>query len=197
MLSAFLVPACAQTTTNPSQLSATILGSGSPQYNSHRAGPSVLISYGETKIIVDTGNGAQASLNEANVPIRELDGLLFTHHHLDHNEEFIPIFIRSLLGGNDFEIAGPAPMAAMVDNTLTLYKEDIEYRLRRSGRTLADVRRNYKIKELAGGERFMLGGIQITTAKVNHTIATTAFRFDAGGRSIVISGNLVYSASLS
>lgn len=193
----FLTPVSAQTVTDQSKLSAIILGSGSPQYNPDRAGPSVLISYGDTKIIVDTGNGAQASLNEVNVPIRDLDGLFFTHHHLDHNEEFIPIFIRSLLGGNAFQLAGPTPMTAMVDSTLTLYKDDIEYRMRRSGRTLTDVKSNYVIKELVGGESFTLGDIQITTAKVNHTIATTAYRFDAGGQSIVISGDLIYSASLS
>lgn len=195
--SVFLTPACAQTAADQSKLSAIILGSGSPQYNPDRAGPSVFISYGDTKIIVDTGNGAQASLNQANVPIRDLDGLFFTHHHLDHNEEFIPIFIRSLLGGNAFQLAGPAPMTAMVDSTLTLYKDDIEYRMRRSGRTLNDVKGNYVIKELVGGESFTIGDIQITTAKVNHTIATIAYRFDAGGQSIVISGDLIYSASLS
>lgn len=197
LLSALLAPASAQTTADQSKLSAIILGSGSPQYNPERAGPSVLITYGDTKIIIDTGNGAQASLNETDVPIRELDGLFFTHHHLDHNEEFIPIFIRSLLGGNAFQLAGPTPMTAMVDNTLTLYKEDIEYRMRRSGRTLADVQGNYAIKELVGGESWTVGDVKITTAKVNHTIATTAYRFDAGGQSIVISGDLVYSASLS
>lgn len=196
-LSALLAPASAQTTAEQSKLSAIILGSGSPQYNPDRAGPSVLITYGDTKIIVDTGNGAQASLNKANVPIRDLDGLFFTHHHLDHNEEFIPIFIRSLLGGNAFQLAGPAPMTAMIESTLTLYKDDIEYRMRRSGRTLADVQGNYAIKELVGGESWTVGDIKITTAKVNHTIATTAYRFDAGGQSIVISGDLVYSASLS
>lgn len=195
--SAFLAPVSAQTTADQSKLSAVILGSGSPQYNPDRAGPSVLITYGDTKIIVDTGNGAQASLNEANVPIRDLDGLFFTHHHLDHNEEFIPIFIRSLLGGNAFQLAGPAPMTAMAESTLTLYKNDIEYRMRRSGRTLADAQGNYAIKELVGGESWTVGDIKITTAKVNHTIATTAYRFDAGGQSIVISGDLVYSASLS
>ena len=32
---------------------------------------------------------------------------------------------------------------------------------------------------------------------MNHTIATAAYRFDAGGRSIVVSGDLTYSALLS
>ncbi len=44
------------------------------------------------------GNGTQANLNKLGVNIRKLSALFFTHHHLDHNEEFVPIFIRSLLG---------------------------------------------------------------------------------------------------
>lgn len=189
-----LVPAFAQT---PTALRATILGSGSPQYDPHRAGPSVLIQHGDTNIIVDTGNGAQARLDAVGVPIKELDGIFFTHQHLDHNEEFIPIFIRALLGGNRFLLAGPEPLTRMADATLELYTEDIEYRMRRSGRTLADVKGNYTVKELVGGENFAVGNLQVTTTKVNHAIATTALRFQVGGRSIVISGDLTYSATLS
>jgi ribonuclease BN (tRNA processing enzyme) len=194
----FLSPGSAQTPTSATTgLTATILGSSSPQYDPKRAGPSVLIRSGDTTIIVDTGNGAQARLDTVRLPIKDLDGIFFTHQHLDHNEEFIPIFIRALLGGNRFMLAGPPPLARMAETTLEIYKEDIEYRMRRSGRTLADVKGNYAVRELAGGESFMLGNVQIRTAKVNHTIATTAMRFDAGGRSIVVSGDLIYSASLS
>lgn len=188
------MPAVAQ---NSSGLSATILGSGSPQYSEQRAGPSVLIKFGTTEIIVDTGNGAQARLNAANVPIRQLEGIFYTHHHLDHNEEFVPFFIQALLGGNPVLLAGPAPLRAMVESTLRLYKEDIDYRLGRRGRSMGDAQGGYRISELAGGEGFSVADIKITTAKVNHTIATVAYRFDAGGRSIVISGDLTYSASLS
>jgi ribonuclease BN (tRNA processing enzyme) len=178
-------------------LRATILGSGSPQYNASRAGPAVLIQLGATQILVDTGNGVQGRLEDARVRVGDLDGLFFIHHHLDHNEEFIPIFIRALLGGNPFQVAGPAPMAAMVRTTLEQYREDINYRLGRRGNALSDVNDNYRITELKGGESFALGGVTITTTPVNHTIETLAYRFDADGRSVVISGDLTYSASLS
>jgi ribonuclease BN (tRNA processing enzyme) len=192
------VSANAQNTpANSSGLNAIIIGSGSPQFDAKRSGPSVLVRLADTEILVDIGNGTQARLDQLALPISALDGLLFTHHHLDHNEEFIPVFIRSLLGGNRFVLAGPAPMKKMVDSTLDLYKEDIEYRMRRSARTLQDVKGNYIVKELTGGENFMLGGIKLTTARVNHTIYTTAIRFDAGGRSIVVSGDLIYTAALS
>jgi ribonuclease BN (tRNA processing enzyme) len=177
-------------------LSVVIIGSGSPKYNPKRSGPSVLISYKDTKILVDMGNGTQANLDKLGVGTKQLDGLFFTHHHLDHNEEFIPIFIHCLIGGNTFTIAGPDPTSAFVTNILNLYKEDIEYRMGKSGRTLNDVKSNFTIKDLKGEETFTLGGIKVTCTKVNHTIYTVAYRFEADGKSIVISGDLSYSESL-
>ena len=179
------------------QLNATIIGSGSPQFNPERTGPSVLINYKDTNIIVDTGNGTQARLNELGLKIKELDGIFYTHQHLDHNEEFIPIFIRSLLGDNNFLLVGPPPMKAMQTSTLAQYKTDIEYRMRRSGRTLKDVMDNFTVSEVSDKSTFSVGEIRVSTTKVKHTIDTIAYRFDAGGDSIVISGDLTYSESLS
>nr|WP_321227102.1 MBL fold metallo-hydrolase [uncultured Psychroserpens sp.] len=179
-----------------SQLSATIIGSGSPKYNTERSGPSVLISYQDTKILVDMGNGTQANLDKIDVNFKSIDGLLFTHHHLDHNEEFVPIFIKSLLGGNAFVIAGPEPTTAFVESTLTIYEKDINYRLAKSKRTLDDVKSKFTIKELNGSEAFTIGEIKVSSVNVNHTIETVAYRFEAGGKSIVVSGDLTYSESL-
>lgn len=177
-------------------LSATIIGSGSPKYNAERSGPSVLISYKNTKILVDMGNGTQANLSKNRTNIREIDALLFTHHHLDHNEEFTPIYIKSLLGGNKVFIAGPKPTTILISNILDVYKEDISYRLSKSGRELKSVEGNITSKNLVGNESFTIGEIKVSCAEVNHTITTFAYRFDAGGKSIVISGDLIYSKNL-
>ena len=99
---------------NNEHLTATIIGSGSPKYNTERSGPSVLISYKNTQILVDMGNGTQANLDKNNTRIRNLDALLFTHHHLDHNEEFAPIFIQTLLGGQKTIIAGPKQTTSII-----------------------------------------------------------------------------------
>ena len=177
-------------------LTATIIGSGSPKYNTERSGPSVLISYQNTQILVDMGNGTQANLDKNNTKIRNIDALLFTHHHLDHNEEFAPIFIQTLLGGQQTTIAGPKETTSIINNILAIYKEDIAYRLSKSGRTLNDVKANYTAKNLTGSNTFKIGDIKISYTPVNHTIATLAYRFDVGNESIVISGDLTYSESL-
>ena len=69
------------------QLTATIIGSGSPVYNENRASASVLVSLGNTQILVDMGNGTQANLYKLGINIRKLSALLFTHHHLDKNND--------------------------------------------------------------------------------------------------------------
>ena len=69
--------------------------------------------------------------------------------------------------------------------------------MRRSGRTLADVADQYSINELVGGEDFALGGVNIKTTPVDHTIATYAMRCEARGRVILMSGDLIYSETLS
>jgi ribonuclease BN (tRNA processing enzyme) len=173
-----------------------IIGSGAPVYNPDRAGPSALVRRGNLKFLVDMGNGTQARLIEAGIRPRQLNALFFTHHHLDHNEEFPPIFIGVLLGGRPFLIAGPEKTKAYVQVITSLYDEDIVYRLKRRNRTFDEVKDNYKVKELEGGEQFDHNGIKVSTIKVNHTINTIAYRFDIDGKSIVISGDVAYSPSL-
>jgi len=131
---------------NNTNLKATIIGSGSPMYNPNRAGPSVLITQGTTSILVDMGNGTQANLNKLKFNVRNLSALFFTHHHLDHNEEFVPLFIRSILGRKNFTIAGPPNTKNMVSNNFELYKEDISYRLSKSRRSLQSRQNAYTSK---------------------------------------------------
>jgi len=178
------------------QLTATIIGSGSPKYNEKRASASVLISVGNTRVLVDMGNGTQANLNTLEVDIKQLSGLLFTHHHLDHNEEFVPLLIRSLMGRHNFTIIGPPNTVQLTESNLELYAEDIAYRLGKTKRTLADRKQAFDVKDIQGGESFNIDEIRVSTIKVPHTIHAIAYRFDYNGQSIVITGDLTYSEDL-
>ena len=183
-------------TTASDRLTATIIGSGSPKYNETRAGASVLISAGETQILVDMGNGTQANLNRINIDTRKISALFFTHHHLDHNEEFIPILIRSLMGRHNFKIIGPPNTKKLTESTLDLYAEDIGYRLGKTKRRLEDRRSAFTVKDIMGGEVLPIGGIRVSTLKVPHTIHTIAYRFDYNGDSVVVTGDLTLATDL-
>ncbi|MGX9416110.1 Lcl domain-containing protein [Vibrio sp. WJH972] len=183
-------------TVNAEQLTATIVGSGSPIFNENRSSASVLISNGNTNILVDMGNGTQANLNTLGLKARDLDSLVFTHHHLDHNEEFAPILIGSLLGKEDLSIVGPPNTKKFTETYLDLYEEDISYRLGKTQRTLETRKKAFTVKDIEGGESFKIDDINVSTIEVPHTIHTIAYRFDYEGQSIIITGDLTYSDSL-
>lgn len=178
-----------------SPLSVTIVGSGSPQFNRERSGPSALVQCRGHYYLVDMGTGTQSRLHELGVASRQLDALVFTHHHLDHNAEFIPLFLQTLLAGSKTGVIGPPGTEKLVDFARDFYSEDIAYRLRRVGRSADEIGRP-TVREIKGGEEIDLENVRIKTARVNHTIHTVAYRFDAEGRSIVISGDLSYTDAL-
>lgn len=160
--------------TGSGQLTAAIVGSGSPAHDEDRASASVLISNGDTQILVDMGNGTQANLSKLGVNVSETSALLFTHHHLDHNEEFVPILIHSLMGRHEFQIVGPPNTVEFTESNLDLYAEDIAYRLGKSGRTLAERRSAFTVHDIEGGEAFDIGGIHVSTLEVPHATHTIA-----------------------
>jgi ribonuclease BN (tRNA processing enzyme) len=197
VLTAILINSASAKELSAKELSATIIGSGSPIYNENRASASVLISAGDSQILVDMGNGTQANLHKHGVDIKQLSGLFFTHHHLDHNEEFVPLLIRSLLGRHNFNIIGPPNTVKLTEANIQLYTEDISYRLGKTKRTLVDRQQAFDVKDIQGGESFNINGISVSTIKVPHTIHAIAYRFDYNGQSIVVTGDLTYSKTLS
>jgi len=177
------------------RFSVITVGTGAPQYNAERSGPSSMIQLGGAYYLVDMGNGTQAKLNQLGVSFRSIVALVLTHHHLDHNEELSPLLVHESLQGRAFEVVGPPGTAKYVDFMQSFYAEDMAYRIGRMGRSASDLGKA-AVREVKGGESFEMGGMKAKTAKVNHSIHTVAYRFDVGGQSIVISGDLSYSDSL-
>jgi ribonuclease BN (tRNA processing enzyme) len=175
--------------------SVVTLGTGSPQYSADRSGPSSLIQYHGHYILVDMGNGTQARLHEAGISWRQIDALVITHHHLDHNEELIPLFIHTHLTGRTVPVIGPPGTSEYIRFIKKFYAQDISYRLQRIGRTMADFGAS-PVREVKGGDSFVLDGMKVTTAEMNHSIFTVGYRFEADGKSIVISGDTAYTDHL-
>jgi autotransporter family porin len=177
--------------------SVTIIGSGSPQYDLNRSDPSALVQYKGVKFLVDMGNGTKNQLAKIGLSGRNgPDALLITHHHLDHNEEFFPMVHQKIMSPGKFLIAGPKPIQEMTDYVVKFYNEDLDYRKSGAGKTFDENNINATVKELQGKSNFEYKGVKVSTTEVLHTIYTLAYRFDVGGKSIVISGDLTYSPNL-
>jgi predicted outer membrane repeat protein len=179
------------------EFSVTIIGSSSPVYNPERSQPSALVQYKGVKFLVDMGNGTQTQLQKLGLTGKNSpDVLLLTHHHIDHNDEFISMLHSKFMMRNEFLVAGPAPIDEMTKYAAKFYAEDLNYRMSSRGKTFDENNTNAVVKVLNGGESFEYKGVKISTLEVPHSIKTIAYRFDAGGQSIVITGDLMYTSNL-
>lgn len=179
-----------------SELTATIIGSGSPLYNENRASAGVLITQGDTDILIDMGPGVRENLYRSGINTNKFDALMFTHHHVDHNAEFISLLTQSIMGPNSFSIYGPKDTVKFTDTLLDLYHEDLNYRLGKRGQTLEQRTEEITVKDLKSGESFNINEIKVTVLEVPHTIETLAYRFDYQEQTIVITGDLTYTDKL-
>ena len=82
-----------------SRFSVITVGTGSPQYDPQRGGPCAMIQHDGHYCVVDMGNGSRDRVTAAGITLRQIDALMLTHHHIDHNEEFIPWFLYTRLMG--------------------------------------------------------------------------------------------------
>jgi len=94
-----------------SQLSVTVLGSGGPIANLHRASAGYLISINSrARILIDAGGGVYDRLGRFGADLGTLEQILLTHLHIDHTSD-LPAVLMHLYMCNrrrPIALAGPA-----------------------------------------------------------------------------------------
>lgn len=177
----------------------TLLGTGSPMVDPNRAGPSTLITAGDSTFLVDCGRGVLMRAAAAGVGAANLTALLLTHLHSDHitdlsdviTTRWVTTFVRTPL-----PIIGPRGTKAVVEATLEALAPDISYRIAHH----ADITEppSVQVHEYTDGQVWDADGVRITVAPTDHRPVepTIAFRISYGGSSVVLAGDTVPCASL-
>lgn len=147
--------------------------------------------------LVDCGYGAVGRMTQAGIRLPQIDQIFLTHHHSDHTADY-PALVNLgwILGapGRQVGVYGPPPLAQMHEAALAVFREDVDIRVRATGRP--PIAKGYAVKELReAGVVFKDERVKVTAALADHAPFEYAFgyRFDAAGRSIVISGDSAYS----
>ncbi|MEI7850188.1 MAG: MBL fold metallo-hydrolase [Chloroflexota bacterium] len=190
-------------------LYAGLCGTGSPMPDINRAGPCVAVLAGKHFFIVDAGEGSTRNILLMNLPIGKTDAILLTHFHSDHIADLGEMELQRWAGGSNkipVEVIGPTGVEQVVQGFNLAFQLDDGYRVEHHGpETMPPTGAGGVAKpfELSGESDasvvvFEQDGVKITAFKVNHFPVTPAvgYRFDYEGRSIVISGDTVYSESL-
>ena len=172
---------------------------GGPTPKARSAAPAQAIVAGDRVYLVDCGDGVARQLALAKLPIQQLRAVFITHQHSDHNAGYGPLLLLGWAANHTSAVDtyGPPPLAEMTARLLEAYRYDIELRIADEGRPpLAPLVRPHEIT--APGEVFKDDRVRVTAALAEHPPIRHAFayRFDTADRSIVISGDTVYSRAV-
>ena len=177
----------------PVHFEAILLGTGYPRPDPQHAGASVAILAGGKWFVVDAGRGTTMRIAATDLKYDALAAVFLTHLHSDHTAGLPDLFETSWQFGRaarPLELYGPLGIERLAHGMEEFFAEDIH------------IRRDLMEKHPGGGARihthvvhegvvFDDGVVKVTAFLVDHRPVVPAFgyRFDCGGRSIVISGD--------
>ncbi len=185
-----------------------LCGTGSPLADPNRAGPCTAVVAGGALFIVDTGPGSTERLLTDRMPLGALRGVFLTHFHSDHIGELGELGMQSwAVGGRSepLDVFGPVGVSRVVDGFVAAYALDTEYRVAHHGADVMNPRGAEMIAvsfapDADGSPTQVLehNGVTVTAVLVDHApiAPAVAYRFDWGGRSLVISGDTIPTANL-
>jgi ribonuclease BN (tRNA processing enzyme) len=183
-----------------------VLGSGGPGAEGRASSSYVLSVAGTPRILIDAGPGSFARLGEARVDLEELDVVLLTHLHVDHAAE-LPGIVKARAVATShpihFDVFGPEGHPAHGDvpffpstrrfmeimfgpDGAFAYLKDFAAPV---SFTVTDLpRRAHAVEPEVVYEH---GNVVIRALRGHHDDAPAViFRVDAGGRSVVFSGDI-------
>ena len=194
-------------------ISLQVLGSGGPELQTKRASSSYLIWIdAKPRVLVDAGGGSALRFGESGAQMTDMDVLLFTHLHVDHSAD-LPALIKSswfeertrplpIYGpaGNRLMPSTVAFVRALFDGTRGAYRylgafiaplDKSKYKLEPldvrepAGKIGAPRNKPPKLLPVFRNER-----LRVQAVTVEHgPLPAVAFRVEAGGKTIVFSGD--------
>ena len=187
-------------------MKAILLGTGGPKPDPNRQGPGLAVRIDDTSLLFDAGRGVATQLVRAGIPVTDVDPIFITHHHFDHIGNLGDMILSSWNLGRKkpLSIFGPEGTAAIVDVLLNdVYKNDIAFRQKEaevSGVALADIGELIKTTDAEPGLIYANNGVKVYCEFIEHghglgisqeSWKCLAYRVEANGRSVTVSGDAV------
>jgi ribonuclease BN (tRNA processing enzyme) len=156
-----------------------VLGSGTCVPSLKRNAPGALLDAAGQKLLVDCGSGSLLQLERAGQSYRHIDAVFVTHTHPDHVSDLVPL-LHALHYTPDFErtralsIIGPPPLRTW---------------LAQCAPGLLDAPRSFALELVDMPSALDLGALHVLSCPTQHTDASLAYRFEHGGRALVLTGD--------
>ena len=201
--------ATAQPDEPASEVTVTVLLAGTPTPTPGKWGTAILVRSATTTVLVDVGPGATRSLVRAGVGPTEVDGVVFSHHHFDHNAGFPAFFLSRWDQGagliDDLLVYGPPPTVGFVDKLFAAesgaFWPDLHARMRapvsqavylNRGGDLPRLPPDPQVRNIHPGDGFMIGDVRFIPGLARHVqpfLDSNAYRIEVGSSSAVYTGD--------
>lgn len=171
-----------------------IVGSGTTIPDAERGPAGFLVEAGGARILVDGGTGTVQRLARMGFDARELDAGVYSHRHVDHCGDLVPLLFTMRVGidkprTRDYPIWAGTGFREYFTRLEALYP-----------RWLKTSRYDVPIHELpldGPGSAMLPGGVRLETRPAKHSEGALHLRFtSAEGRTVVFSGDTGWSDAL-
>jgi ribonuclease Z len=183
-------------------LRVLLCGTSSPFPHPTRARPCTAVFAGGRFFVVDVGPGSWNRLALWRVDGTRIGGVLLSHFHSDHIGELGELDLQTWVAGRPgpLRVFGPPGVERVVAGFEEAYVLDAGYRIAHHGADVlpAETGRMEPHVVRAPGVVLDEDGLRITAFEVDHDPVKPAYgyRFDFGGRSVVVSGDTVKHPAL-
>jgi len=178
----------------------TLLGTGGPPPSIERFGPSTVIETQGRYFVFDAGRGATIRLQQAGIPLDKIEQVFLTHLHSDHISGLSDLWLTSWIWQrqNKMNVFGPEGTKDFTNHLQQAFSEDIRLRTLNSGLNKDQTKLVVEESALDNIVVYQKHDIKITAFQVNHGVVAPAYgyKFESGGRKIIISGDTTYSENL-
>ncbi len=175
-------------------MKVTLLGTGSPIPDAHRAGPATLVQAGGTNMLFDCGRGVVMRLAAAGLVPPMVHRVMLTHLHSDHTTDLNDLITTHWVMAREpvpLPLTGPPGTRDLVDRTITMLSADIGWRIAHH----ADLEQGpeCEIAEIHDGLAFERGDVRVLAAPTEHrpVTPTVGYQVEHGGGTVVIAGDTV------
>jgi ribonuclease Z len=189
-------------------LHVTLCGAGGPLPDRIRSAPCVAIVAGDSLYLVDAGSGAARNLIAVGYQPLQVEAVFLTHFHSDHIDGLGELGMLRWTAGSHrlpLPIIGAEGIREVAQGLNQAYRLDAIYRTAHHGsETAPPTGSGFSVRDFAepvdgvATVVFEKDGLRVTMFKVEHPPIAPAvgYRFDYGGRSVVLSGDTSKSANL-
>jgi len=175
-----------------------LLGTGNPNPDPERFGPSVAITVNDSLYLIDCGAGVVRRVAEAGISVSKITRVFLTHLHSDHTIGYPDVILTpGVIDRNEpLEVYGPKGLVDMTDHLMAAYKLDIRERI--EGLEPANQEGYIVIpREIEEGKICSDDNVQVEAFRVNHgSLESYGYKFILPDRTVVISGDTCPSDNL-